>query len=146
VWVGECFFWYRPTRVVPDQRPLNGRCCCWFRCLDCIIDLVVTVQEETEKCTSSPSHHWCHQPLYWPVHHSQCTVWSLVRTVKVWWSNIYFLLLATCNSLFFAMLHSVSSLLDISRIFLVFFFRITILWILAAYNSSGSRPDVDIEH
>jgi len=26
--VGECFFWYRPTRVVPDQRPLNGRCCC----------------------------------------------------------------------------------------------------------------------
>jgi len=27
VWVGECFFWYRPTRVVPDQRPLNGRCC-----------------------------------------------------------------------------------------------------------------------
>ena len=28
VWVGECFFWYRPTRVVPDQTPLNGRCCC----------------------------------------------------------------------------------------------------------------------
>jgi len=23
--VGECFFWYRPTRVVPDKRPLN--CC-----------------------------------------------------------------------------------------------------------------------
>jgi len=24
--VGECFFWYRPTRVpvVPDQRPLNS--------------------------------------------------------------------------------------------------------------------------
>ena len=28
VWVGECFFWYRPTRVVPDKRPLNGCCCC----------------------------------------------------------------------------------------------------------------------
>jgi len=28
VWVGECFFWYRPTRVVRDQRPLIGRCCC----------------------------------------------------------------------------------------------------------------------
>ena len=26
--MGECSFWYRPTRVVPDQRPLNGRCCC----------------------------------------------------------------------------------------------------------------------
>jgi len=28
--VGESSFWYRPTRVVPDQRPLNGRCCCWW--------------------------------------------------------------------------------------------------------------------
>ena len=27
VWVGECFFWYRPTRVVPDQQPLNGCVC-----------------------------------------------------------------------------------------------------------------------
>ena len=27
--MGECSFWYRPTRVVPDQRPLNGRCCCF---------------------------------------------------------------------------------------------------------------------
>jgi len=34
--VGECFFWYRPTRVVPDQRPLNGRCCCYF----CVQDVL----------------------------------------------------------------------------------------------------------
>jgi len=27
-WVGECFFWYRLTRVVPDKEPLNGCCCC----------------------------------------------------------------------------------------------------------------------
>jgi len=26
---GESSFWYRPTRVVPDQRPLNGRCLQW---------------------------------------------------------------------------------------------------------------------
>ena len=34
VWVGESSFWYRPTRVVLDQRPLNGRCCCccWWCC------------------------------------------------------------------------------------------------------------------
>ena len=26
--MGECFFWYRPTRVVPDhQRSLNGCVC-----------------------------------------------------------------------------------------------------------------------
>ena len=28
--MGECFFWYWPTRVVPDQRPLNGRCCYYY--------------------------------------------------------------------------------------------------------------------
>jgi len=28
--VGECFFWYRLTRVVPDQRPLNGRCSLFY--------------------------------------------------------------------------------------------------------------------
>ena len=26
-WVGECFFWYWPTWVVPDKRPLNGCVC-----------------------------------------------------------------------------------------------------------------------
>ena len=25
--MGECFFWYWPTRVLPDQRPLNGCVC-----------------------------------------------------------------------------------------------------------------------
>ena len=25
--MGECFFWHRPTRVVPDKRPLNGCVC-----------------------------------------------------------------------------------------------------------------------
>ena len=34
--MGECSFWYRPTRVVPDQRPLNGRRCC---CCCCIINM-----------------------------------------------------------------------------------------------------------
>ena len=27
VWVGECFFWYRPTWVVPDKKPLNSCVC-----------------------------------------------------------------------------------------------------------------------
>jgi len=30
--VGECFFWYRPTRVVPDKRLLNG-CVCVVVCV-----------------------------------------------------------------------------------------------------------------
>ena len=32
VWVCECFFWYQPTQVVPDQQPLNGcvLCVCVF--------------------------------------------------------------------------------------------------------------------
>jgi len=38
--VGECFFWYRPTRVVPDKRPLNGWVCVcvpslWRTLLEC---------------------------------------------------------------------------------------------------------------
>ena len=33
MWVGECFFLYRPTRVVPDQRPLNGCVCDPERCI-----------------------------------------------------------------------------------------------------------------
>ena len=33
VWVGECFFWYRPTRVVLDKRPLNDCVCvCYWQC------------------------------------------------------------------------------------------------------------------
>ena len=34
--MGESSFWYRPTRVVPDQRPLNGRCCCCVS-LECVV-------------------------------------------------------------------------------------------------------------
>ena len=40
--MGESSFWYRPTRVVPDQRPLNGRCCCY---------------RQNEVCVQRASHH-----------------------------------------------------------------------------------------
>ena len=36
--VGECFFRYRPTRVVPDQKPLNG---CVFVCHSVGLELSV---------------------------------------------------------------------------------------------------------
>ena len=32
--MGESSFWCRPTRVVPDQRPLNGRCCLSYSSVD----------------------------------------------------------------------------------------------------------------
>jgi len=36
VWVGECSFWYRPTRVVQEKGPLNGCVCVcvhvWLEC------------------------------------------------------------------------------------------------------------------
>jgi len=32
VWLGECFFWYRPTWAVPDQRLLNGCVCVCVCC------------------------------------------------------------------------------------------------------------------
>ena len=31
--MGECFFWYRPTQVIPDKGPLNDcvcMCMCWY--------------------------------------------------------------------------------------------------------------------
>ena len=50
--MGECFFWYRPTRVVPDQRPLNGRCCCCLleENLGTVVDGFASVK------SSSPAH------------------------------------------------------------------------------------------
>jgi len=39
--VGESSFWYRPTRVVPDQRPLNGRCCCCVRMYKIAVTVIV---------------------------------------------------------------------------------------------------------
>ena len=32
VWVGECFFWYQTTRVVPNKGPLNS-CVCYVLCM-----------------------------------------------------------------------------------------------------------------
>jgi len=40
---GESSFWYRPTRVVPDQRPLNGRCCVVVTSIEIILAAVSRV-------------------------------------------------------------------------------------------------------
>ena len=39
--MGEYFFWYRPTRVVPDKRPLNG-CVCVCACV-CVCHYLANV-------------------------------------------------------------------------------------------------------
>ena len=43
--MGECFFWYRPTRVVPVQRTLNG-CVCVCACRQEVSDYVKTKSAE----------------------------------------------------------------------------------------------------
>ena len=40
VWASECFFWYRPTWVVPDKRRLNCCCCYSGGCSTCIVTLL----------------------------------------------------------------------------------------------------------
>jgi len=50
---GESSFWYRPTRVVPDQRPLNGRCCS-LGCITVILSLYLQFPEEI----SYSHYHW----------------------------------------------------------------------------------------
>jgi len=52
VWVGECFFWYRPTRVVPDQRLLNS--CVWCACLNSRPAVVV----DPYPCLATVWRHW----------------------------------------------------------------------------------------
>ena len=38
--MGECSFWYWPTRVVPGHRPLNGCVCvCEQYTVDCLTTL-----------------------------------------------------------------------------------------------------------
>ena len=49
VWVGECFFWYRPTRVVPDKRPLNG-CVCVCACVRACVRACVCVWARARAC------------------------------------------------------------------------------------------------
>jgi len=44
VWVGVYFFWYRPTRVVPDQRPLNG-CVCVCVSVVCVCVCVIFLSQ-----------------------------------------------------------------------------------------------------
>jgi len=51
VWVGECFFWYLPTRVVPHKRPLN---CCVCVCAWCMCNTVSAVA-------------WCPSVFHWPL-------------------------------------------------------------------------------
>ena len=38
--MSECFFWYRPTRVVPDKRPLNGCVCVCMRVCVCVTTIL----------------------------------------------------------------------------------------------------------
>ena len=42
VWAGE---WYRPTRVVPDKRPLNGCCCCCFYVCEWVRDSIAAAYD-----------------------------------------------------------------------------------------------------
>ena len=53
VWVGECFFWYRPTRVVPDKRPLNGCVCV------CITVVIYAFSALTQLVWSQGEHSVC---------------------------------------------------------------------------------------
>jgi len=65
--VGECFFWCRPTRVVPDQRPLNSRCCC------CQITTVISATGRNRKPGSDllpRIKHHCMPHILWNVFNS----------------------------------------------------------------------------
>ena len=62
VWVGECFFWYRPTRVVPDKRPLNGCVCvCVRACVHACVRACVRVCNASVNLADRHSEHLIYQ-------------------------------------------------------------------------------------
>ena len=69
--MGECFFWYRPTRVVPDQRPLNGRCCCCRETFAII-------------CTNMKHHHSLVHHLLQPASNNRLQSCSIALLVTFW--------------------------------------------------------------
>ena len=60
VWVGECFFWYWPTQVVPDPRPLNGSVCvcvCVRACVRaCVCYILYCIVHENTSVFSATSY------------------------------------------------------------------------------------------
>jgi len=53
---GESSFWYRPTRVVPDQRPLNGRL--WQRYsnqLTSVTDISPSLEAKDQQASTIPA-------------------------------------------------------------------------------------------
>jgi len=82
--VGEISFWYRPTRVVPDQRPLNGRCRC--RCWYQLPELIPTNSNSGLHSCISISIHTQHVPQVTKLMHynfALAPISTLVRTALV---------------------------------------------------------------
>jgi len=81
VWVGECFFWYQPTWVVPDKGPLNG----------CVFFLKVFVIEHFYLVISIDkiAFFWCH--VLWYILILKC--YRVKLTVQQWQFALMALLL-----------------------------------------------------
>ena len=56
VWVGECFFLYWPTQVVPDKGPLNGCVCVILKCNMFFLGIKLQLNVG---CTNMPWFCWC---------------------------------------------------------------------------------------
>ena len=93
VWVGECFFWYRPTRVDPDKRPLNGCCCCCInnkdyniqQCIhDTILELRTKILEKFHVCDiKTLQTSWKMLPLYLANGRSYAYDQGLIASLKI---------------------------------------------------------------
>ena len=88
VWVGECFFWFWPTRVVPDKGPLNiCVCVCVFQDSACIFACWLTVYRM--KFSKKKINYFC--PTLFPFRwYHQQTMKILVCWLHAWTAILSF--------------------------------------------------------
>ena len=124
VWVGKCFFWYWPTRVVPDKRPLNS-----VRMRVCVRGMCVIGSKATVETDGWTDTTHCTTGTFPGNAGGQCYCFTAIIQsggVLAWlsvWSE-----LQTCTCPSWCHFHSLSLASVKSRLVLPFWYRLT--WVV----------------
>ena len=122
--MGECFFWYRPTQVVLDQRPLNGRCCCC-----CVVNqFLVIACFQVNPC--QPAARWyCYCCWLCPVLISDMNIWHQQES-RCFQQHLIGFLLAICPVLWLPVCFRLHAKTVIFSIFASLLFRTSFVYFI----------------